>query len=107
MWVYLGYKPPREFEWEYYISQGDSVASRLTNGEHSNQSHRLVCPACGEVIRAELPAGVPGSGFGPRGQAHQMLHDWHLVRNGMLADASFAHYMRPIPQEVERLINAG
>jgi transposase len=31
--------------------------------------HRLVCPACGEAIRAGLPAGVPGSGFGPRGQA--------------------------------------
>jgi transposase len=31
--------------------------------------HRLVCPACGEAIRAELPAGVPSGGFGPRVQA--------------------------------------
>jgi transposase len=31
--------------------------------------HRLVCPACGEAIWAELPAGVPGGGFGPRVQA--------------------------------------
>ena len=31
--------------------------------------HRLGCPACGEAIRAELPAGVPGGGFGPRVQA--------------------------------------
>lgn len=31
--------------------------------------HRLVCPACGEAVRAELPAGVTGGGFGPRGPA--------------------------------------
>jgi transposase len=31
--------------------------------------HRPVCPACGEAIRAELPAGVPSGGFGPRVQA--------------------------------------
>ena len=31
--------------------------------------HRLVCPACGEAIRAALPASVPGGGFGPRVQA--------------------------------------
>jgi transposase len=31
--------------------------------------HRLVCPACGEATRAELPAGVPTGGFGPRVQA--------------------------------------
>jgi transposase len=31
--------------------------------------HRLVCPACGAAIRAELPAGVPSGGFGPRAQA--------------------------------------
>jgi transposase len=33
------------------------------------QRHRLVCPACGEATRAELPAGVPAGGFGPRVQA--------------------------------------
>ena len=33
------------------------------------QLHRLVCPACGEATRAELPAGVPAGGFGPRVQA--------------------------------------
>jgi transposase len=33
------------------------------------QVHRLVCPACGEATRAELPAGVPPGGFGPRVQA--------------------------------------
>jgi transposase len=33
------------------------------------QLHRLVCPVCGEATRAELPAGVPAGGFGPRVQA--------------------------------------
>jgi transposase len=33
------------------------------------QVHRLVCPACGEEPRAEVPAGVPTGGFGPRVQA--------------------------------------
>jgi transposase len=31
--------------------------------------HRVVCPACGEVTRAALPAGVSPGGFGPRMQA--------------------------------------
>jgi transposase len=31
--------------------------------------HRVVCPACGAATRAELPAGVPAGGFGPRVQA--------------------------------------
>jgi transposase len=33
------------------------------------QLHRLVCPVCGEAMRAELPVGVPAGGFGPRVQA--------------------------------------
>jgi transposase len=33
------------------------------------QLPRLVCPACGEETRAEVPAGVPTGGFGPRVQA--------------------------------------
>ena len=33
------------------------------------QLYRLVCPACGEATRAEVPAGVPRGGFGPRVQA--------------------------------------
>jgi transposase len=33
------------------------------------QLHQLVCPACGEGTRAEVPAGVPTGGFGPRVQA--------------------------------------
>jgi transposase len=33
------------------------------------QLHQLVCPVCGDVSRAELPAGVPTGGFGPRVQA--------------------------------------
>jgi transposase len=37
------------------------------------QLHRLVCPACGEETRAEVPAGVPTGGFGPRVQASTAL----------------------------------
>jgi transposase len=37
------------------------------------QLHRLVCPACGEATRAELPPGVPTGGFGPRIQATMAL----------------------------------
>jgi transposase len=40
-------------------------------------------------------------------QARQMFHWWHRVRDGTLAPASFASYMRPIQREVERLLEAG
>jgi transposase len=40
-------------------------------------------------------------------QAHQMFHWWHRVRDGTLAHASFETYMRPIRQEVERLLEVG
>jgi transposase len=33
------------------------------------QLHQLVCSACGEATRAEVPPGVPIGGFGPRLQA--------------------------------------
>jgi transposase len=42
-----------------------------------------------------------------RAQAHQRFHWWHRVRDGTLAHASFGTYMRPIRQEVERLLEAG
>lgn len=42
-----------------------------------------------------------------RTQAHQMFHWWHRVRDGTLAHASFASYMRPVRHEVERLLEAG
>jgi transposase len=42
-----------------------------------------------------------------RAQAHQMFHWWHRVRDGTLAHASLARYMRPIRREVERLLDAG
>jgi len=32
--------------------------------------HRLACPGCGRAALAELPAGVSGSAFGPRLEAH-------------------------------------
>jgi len=39
----------------------------VTVSEH--RLHRLRCPACAAETRAELPAGVPRSAFGPRLQA--------------------------------------
>jgi transposase len=45
-------------------------------------------------------------GEGLRGQARQMFHDWYRVRDGTLAHASFAHYLRPIRREIERLLDA-
>jgi transposase len=42
-----------------------------------------------------------------REQARQMFHYWHRVRDGTLAHASFAHYMRPIRRETECLLEAG
>jgi transposase len=37
------------------------------------QLHALGCPRCGAITRAELPAGVPLGGFGPRVQATAAL----------------------------------
>src|SRR5882724_8059163 len=33
------------------------------------QRHRSVCLVCGEATRADMPAGIPTGGFGPRVQA--------------------------------------
>jgi transposase len=42
-----------------------------------------------------------------QGQARQMFHWWHRVRDGTLAHTTFASYMWPIRREVERLLEAG
>jgi transposase len=42
-----------------------------------------------------------------RAQVRLMFHGWHRVRDGTLAHTSFAHDMRPIRREVERLLEAG
>jgi transposase len=42
-----------------------------------------------------------------RAQARQMFHKWQRVCDGTLAHASFAHSMRPIRREVERLLASG
>jgi transposase len=46
------------------------------------QLHRLVCPACGELTRAELPPGAPQGVFGPRVQAIAALCTgaYHLAK---------------------------
>ena len=42
-----------------------------------------------------------------RGEARQMFHWWHRVRDGTLTQASFRTYMQPVRREVERLLEAG
>ena len=42
-----------------------------------------------------------------RGQARQIFHGWHRVRDGTLAQTTFARDMWPIRREVERLLEAG
>ncbi|HEY5869483.1 MAG TPA: IS66 family transposase [Candidatus Tectomicrobia bacterium] len=42
-----------------------------------------------------------------RGQAHQMFHWWHRVRDGTLKRSSFRTYMTPVRRQVERLLEAG
>jgi transposase len=60
-------------------------------------------------IEAMVVRGGPSQVIGEalRAQIHQMFHWWHRVRDGTLAHASFAHYMRPIRREIERLLEAG
>jgi transposase len=60
-------------------------------------------------IEAMVARGGPSQVIGEalQAQVRQMLHWWHRVRDGTLAQASFAHYMRPIRREIERLLEAG
>jgi transposase len=60
-------------------------------------------------IEAMIERGGPSRDIGTawRAQARQMFHWWHRVRGGTLAHASFASDMRPVRQEVERLLEAG
>jgi transposase len=60
-------------------------------------------------IEAMIERGGQSRAIGEalRAQARPMFHEWHRVCDGTLAHASFAHYMRPIRREVERLLEAG
>jgi transposase len=60
-------------------------------------------------IEAMIARGGASQAIGEALQAHtrQMFHLWHRVRDGTLAHASFASYMRPIRREVERLLETG
>jgi len=51
--------------WRHQVSELPPTAVRVI--EH--RLHGVCCPACRARTRAELPAGVPGSAFGPRLQA--------------------------------------
>src|SRR6266511_936059 len=57
----VGAAPPQRHQ----VSELPPIAVTIT--EH--RLHRLRCPACAAVTRAELPAGVPRSAFGARLQA--------------------------------------
>jgi transposase len=60
-------------------------------------------------LEAMVARGGPSQVIGEalQAQVHQMFHWWHRVRDGTLAQASFAHYRRPIRREIERLLEAG
>jgi transposase len=68
---------------------------------------------CWAHLRRDIEAmiarggGSQAIGEALRAQARQMFHWWHRVHDGTLAPASFASYMRPIRQEVERLLEVG
>ena len=70
-------------------------------------------PVCWAHLRRDIDAMIERGGRsrelgeGLRTQAHQMFHWWPRVRDGTLAHASFRTYMRPLRQEVERLLEAG
>ena len=51
--------------WRHQVAELPPIATRVT--EH--RLHGLCCPECATRTRAELPAGVPPSAFGPRLQA--------------------------------------
>jgi transposase len=60
-------------------------------------------------IEAMIERGGPSQAIGEalQAQARQMFHWWHRVRDGTLAPTTFASYMWPVRQEVERLLEAG
>src|SRR5207247_10882882 len=51
--------------WRHQVAELPPIAVRVT--EH--RLHGVCCPECAARTRAELPAGVPRSAFGPRLQA--------------------------------------
>jgi transposase len=51
--------------WRHQVAELPPIAVRVTE----YRLHRLRCPLCAAEMRAELPAGVPRSSFGPRLQA--------------------------------------
>jgi len=71
----------RQFGWAHLLRDLEAMIAR---GGHS--------AASGNAVRAHV---------------RQMLHWWHRVRDGTLAPPSFETSMRPIRQEVERLLEAG
>jgi transposase len=68
---------------------------------------------CGAHLRRDIEAriarggGAQEIGAAVQAPARLMCHGWHRGRDGTLAHASVANYMRPIRREVERLREAG
>jgi transposase len=57
--------------------------------------------------RIERGGGAREIGEALGAQAQQMFQWWHRVREGTLTHKTFARYMWPVRQEVERLLDAG
>jgi transposase len=68
---------------------------------------------CGAHLLRDIEAMIERGGQSQvigealRGQARQMFQWWHRVRDGTLAQTTFARYMWPIRREVERWLEAG
>jgi transposase len=54
--------------------------------------HRLVCPVCGDLTQAEVPAGMPTGSFGPRMHA-----------SAALCTGAYHRLKRPTPSVLEDL----
>jgi len=68
---------------------------------------------CGAHLLRDIAAMIERGGQSQvmgeavRGQARQMCHGWHRVRDGTLAQTTVARDRWPIRREVERLLEAG
>ena len=86
---------------------GDGSLERLYLVPHLATAAVLGASAAGHRSHDRTRGPSREIGEALRAQARQMFQWWHRVREGTLAHASFASYMWPIRQEVERLLEAG
>ena len=89
---------------------GDLVTDRWSAYTWYPAWRRQVCWAhLLRDIAAMIERGGSSQAIGEalQAQARQMCHWWHRVRDGTLDPTTFASYMGPVRQEVERWLEAG